>query len=62
MCLILCFPALSARADPAPAISMHGTPAHAPGFGHFPYANPEAPKRGYVTLAVLGSFDSLNPL
>ncbi len=32
-----------------------------PGFTHFDYANPDAPKGGTLHLGVLGSFDSLNP-
>ena len=44
------------------AIAMHGTPEEPPGFPHFRYADPEAPKGGRVTLGVSGSFDSLNPL
>ncbi|NBN62186.1 ABC transporter substrate-binding protein [Microvirga tunisiensis] len=41
-------------------IAMHGEPALAPGFAHFPYANPDAPKGGVLTLGVQGTFDSLN--
>ncbi|MGF9763122.1 extracellular solute-binding protein [Microvirga sp. 0TCS3.31] len=43
-------------------IAMHGEPALAPGFEHLPYANPQAPKGGRITLALQGTFDSLNPL
>ena len=46
---------------PAHAIAMHGAPALPPGFSHFPYVNPEAPKGGQLRLGALGSFDSLNP-
>nr|WP_245263405.1 extracellular solute-binding protein [Azorhizobium doebereinerae] len=41
---------------------MHGRPLAAPGFSHFGYVNPDAPKGGRLTLSVLGTFDSLNPL
>ncbi len=41
------------------AISMHGSPALAPG-EPFPYANPDAPEGGTLTLGVQGTFDSLN--
>ncbi|WP_417714741.1 extracellular solute-binding protein [Roseibium sp. SCP15] len=41
------------------AISMHGTPALGPD-DPFPYANPDAPKGGTITLGVQGTFDSLN--
>ncbi len=44
------------------AIAMHGDPAYPAGFKHFRYAVPDAPKGGRLTQAILGSFDSLNPL
>ena len=40
---------------------MHGQPALAPGFQHFPYVNPDAPRGGRLTLGQLGTYDSLNP-
>lgn len=40
---------------------MHGVPKYAPGFTHFDYVNPDAPKGGTLRLGVVGSFDSLNP-
>jgi len=43
-------------------IAMHGEPALPAGFQHLPYANPDAPKGGRITLAIQGTFDSLNPL
>ncbi len=56
-------PALAGADDPEPkhGIAMHGEPALQPGFAHFPYVNPEAPKGGKITYGLLGSFDSLNP-
>jgi len=42
-------------------IAMHGEPALPAGFPHLPYANPDAPKGGRITLAIQGTFDSLNP-
>ena len=48
-------------AAPQDGIAMIGDPALAPGFDHFPYANPDAPKGGKITYGVVGSFDSLNP-
>lgn len=50
------------RAEPAPAIAMHGHPALPGNFPHFPYVNPDAPKGGRVTLGSSGSFDNLNPM
>lgn len=43
-------------------IAMHGRPAFATGFTHFPYVNPDAPKGGVLKLGQIGTFDSLNPL
>ena len=43
-------------------IAMHGEPALEPGFEYLPYANPQAPRGGRITLALQGTFDSLNPL
>jgi peptide/nickel transport system substrate-binding protein len=42
-------------------IAMHGKPALPANFPHLPYANPDAPKGGRITLAIQGTFDSLNP-
>ncbi len=62
---VLVGPTLAPRADevrPAPGIAMHGQPKYGPGFTHFDYVNPDAPKGGQVRLAAVGStFDSLNP-
>lgn len=59
-------PALAAadagtKAGPRHAIAMHGEPLYPPGFSHFAYANPGAPKGGAITYGAIGSFDSLNP-
>ena len=51
-----------ATAEPAHGIAMHGSLKHGPGFKHFSYVNPAAPKGGRLNLAAVGSFDSLNPL
>jgi microcin C transport system substrate-binding protein len=31
------------------------------GFSHLPYANPDAPKGGSITISAVGNFDNLNP-
>jgi len=51
----------AAGAAPEAGIAMHGQPKYSGGFPHFGYVNPNAPKGGTLRLAVLGSFDSLNP-
>ena len=58
----LCFASAAAAQDEGtPAIAMHGSPALPPGFDHFPYVDPDAPKGGSLRLCFLGTFDSLNP-
>jgi peptide/nickel transport system substrate-binding protein len=52
----------SGSAEPGHALAMHGEPLYPVGFDHFRYVNPNAPKGGRLTLGLLGSFDSLNPL
>lgn len=61
---VLCFAVLSPPAFAAGsshALAMHGEPAYAPGFSHFKYANPDAPKGGRLTHGIAGTFDSINP-
>lgn len=40
---------------------MHGEPKYGPGFSHFDYVNPDAPKGGTLAMAAIGTFDNLNP-
>ncbi len=53
--------ATAASADPQHGIAMYGTPALPPDFVSLPQANPDAPKGGAVTMAINGSYDTLNP-
>jgi ABC-type oligopeptide transport system substrate-binding subunit len=55
--------ARAAEAEPPwrHAMTMHGEPRYGPGFAHFGYVEPSAPKGGTLTLSAGGSFDSLNP-
>src|ERR1700741_1516260 len=50
------------RAAGSYAIAMPGVPALRSDFTHMPYVNPDAPKGGRLTWALLRTFDSLNPL
>ena len=59
LAIVTVTPPLAVQAEEA--IAMHGTPALAAGFTHFPYADPDAPKGGRLRLCLLGTFDSLNP-
>lgn len=44
------------------ALSLIGEPKYKPGFDHFDFVNPNAPKGGTARLSVApGTFDSLNP-
>lgn len=54
-------PAGAAEPPARHALAMHGEPEYPPGFAHFDYVRPDAPKGGVVTLSVTGSFDTLNP-
>jgi len=56
-----CFLYGAAFAAPEPGIAMHGRPKYADALPHLNYVNADAPKGGELRLAVLGSFDSLNP-
>lgn len=51
----------AAEADRRHGIAMHGEPALPPDFQNFPYVNPDAPRGGRLTVALHGTFDSLNP-
>lgn len=58
--------ASAADENPGPApqqgIAMYGDPAYKPGFDHFDYVNPDAPKGGTLRLAVVANgFDTFNP-
>lgn len=57
LCLIA--PAL---AQPRHGLSAFGDLKHPPGFGHFDYVNPDAPKGGELRSWQLDSYDNLNPL
>ncbi|MGE0258413.1 MAG: ABC transporter substrate-binding protein, partial [Alphaproteobacteria bacterium] len=53
--------ALPAGAAPSHGLSLFGDLKYGPGFTHFDYANPTAPKGGTMRLSAIGTFDSLNP-
>ncbi len=58
--------AAAALCWPAPALAAYAlawgdTPKYPPGFDHFDYVNPDAPRGGTLNLPGYGSFDKLNP-
>ena len=64
LCLLACLSgarALAAETAPRHGIAMHGEPALREDFAHLPYASPDAPKGGRLSIGFQGTFDSLNP-
>src|SRR5919108_447562 len=55
------WPRAAPPVHPAHGISIHGDLKYGPGFSHFAYVDPRAPKGGSVTLRAIGTFDNLNP-
>jgi len=53
--------AQTATSGPVAAFAMHGDVKYPPGFKHFDYVNPDAPKGGEIKLFGVGTFDSFNP-
>jgi microcin C transport system substrate-binding protein len=51
----------SLNAEKQHGIAMHGSLKYPPSFTHFDIVNPHAPKGGDFKLAVVGTFDTLNP-
>ncbi len=49
------------RVQAAPSQALGYEPKYPPGFDHFDYVNPDAPKGGSINLSGFGSFDTLNP-
>lgn len=58
--LIGCHAAQAAEPEWRHGVSLTGSLKYKPGFTHFDYVRPDAPKGGTVRLSVAGAFDSLN--
>jgi microcin C transport system substrate-binding protein len=54
-------PALAQEADWRHGLSLFGELKYKPGFKHFDYVNPGAPKGGTVRMMAFGTFDNFNP-
>ena len=50
-----------AAAAPSEGMSLFGDLKYGPGFTHFDYTNPQAPKGGTIRYSAIGTFDTLNP-
>jgi microcin C transport system substrate-binding protein len=59
--LILLLAAGRAAAAAREGMSLFGDLKYGPGFTHFDYANPQAPKGGTMRFSAIGTFDTLNP-
>jgi peptide/nickel transport system substrate-binding protein/microcin C transport system substrate-binding protein len=62
--LALSFGLVGGSARGAHAVAQFGDPRYGPGFDHFDYVNPEAPRGGTLNLSIVSqnsSFDKLNP-
>ena len=59
VCLLLA--ASGAQAAPSEGMSLFGDLKYGPGFTHFDYTNPEAPKGEVMRYSAIGTFDTLNP-
>ncbi|OHV80624.1 extracellular solute-binding protein [Ensifer sp. LCM 4579] len=61
---LLLVPAADAQEQPVwhHGLSLVDDLKYPPGFSHFDYANPEAPKGGDLRLSQTGTFDTFNPL
>jgi microcin C transport system substrate-binding protein len=59
--LFLLMSTSGAQAAPSEGMSLFGDLKYAPGFTHFDYANPQAPKGGVMRYSAIGTFDTLNP-
>ena len=55
------FVAGAAFAEPHEGIALYGDLKYKPGFTHFDYTNPDAPKGGAVKFNAIGTYDTFNP-
>jgi microcin C transport system substrate-binding protein len=67
--LFFAIPVLAAAQPSAPeegdwriGLSLYGDLKYKPGFKHFDYVNPNAPKGGLVREVAIGTFDNFNPV
>ncbi|HEY3910608.1 MAG TPA: extracellular solute-binding protein [Stellaceae bacterium] len=59
--LMLLASAGGAKAAASEGMSLFGDLKYPPGFTHFDYVNPQAPKGGAIRYSAIGTFDTLNP-
>lgn len=61
ICVCVLSSIASVKAEEQHGIAMHGELKCPPNFTHFESVNPDAPKGGEYVLAVVGTYDTLNP-
>ncbi len=63
LAVVLVTKAIAQEAKPAlrHGLSLFGNLKYKPGFKHFDYVNPNAPKGGLLRLSAVGTYDNLNP-
>lgn len=59
--IIFLFSSVQTLAEPQYFFSILNAPKYNKDFKNFDYVNPNAPKKGKLSLSALGSFDTLNP-
>ena len=65
-CVVLCmlvgasFLAAAPRIIVSHALSLHARPKYPPGFRHFDYVNPDAPRGGTLRMSSIGTYDNFN--
>ncbi|MEN4693016.1 extracellular solute-binding protein [Pantoea agglomerans] len=60
LCGLLSAPLLAASVQQSYAFTQAGEAKYPPGFSHYDYADPRAPKGGSITMAVVGTYDNFN--
>ncbi|HBP94860.1 MAG TPA: ABC transporter substrate-binding protein, partial [Pantoea agglomerans] len=60
LCSLLSAPLLAASVQQSYAFTQAGEAKYPPGFSHYDYADPRAPKGGSITMAVVGTYDNFN--
>ena len=59
LCTVIVAVPLASPAAPSAALGY--PPKYRPGFDHFDYVRPDAPKGGELVMSAFGNFDSFNP-
>ncbi|MGB0631051.1 MAG: extracellular solute-binding protein [Alphaproteobacteria bacterium] len=59
--LLLAAPAMAADPEPRHGLSVFGDLKYGPGFRHFDYVNPDAPKGGAIKIPGLDTFETIHP-